>query len=154
MAKHKYVKTPEDLYQMWVAYKTHVKANPRVRYVLSNKTGLMVPEPLECPLTQNGFEAFCYSKFDICISNYFDNTNGNYDEYNAICLRIVAERKDDQITGGMVGQYNPSITQRLNGLTEKTESTLNTSINILNIDPLDDSKDHLISQNSISKKED
>jgi hypothetical protein len=31
--------------------------------------------------------------------------------------------RQDQIEGGMVGQYNPSITQRLNGLTEKTDVT-------------------------------
>ena len=150
MAKHKYIKTPEELYQMWLSYKTHVKANPRYKYVLSVKTGLMVPEPLECPLTQNGFEAFCYTNYDVCVSNYFDNQNGVYDEYNAICTRIINERKDDQITGGMVGQYNASITQRLNGLTEKTETTTNTSINILNIDPLDDSRDNLITQDSKS----
>jgi hypothetical protein len=30
--------------------------------------------------------------------------------------------RNDQIDGGMVGQYNPSITQRLNGLVEKTDN--------------------------------
>jgi hypothetical protein len=30
--------------------------------------------------------------------------------------------RNDQIDGGMVGQYNSSITQRLNGLVEKTEN--------------------------------
>jgi hypothetical protein len=150
MAKHKYIKSPEELYDMWTAYKTHVKSNPRFKYILSVKTGLMVPEPLECPLTQNGFEAFCYNKFNVSINHYFDNQSGAYDEYCTVCMRIINERKDDQITGGMVGQYNASITQRLNGLTEKTETTTNTSISILNIDPLDDSKDHLITQNSES----
>jgi len=29
--------------------------------------------------------------------------------------------RQDQISGGMVGQYNPSITQRLNGLVEKSQ---------------------------------
>ena len=31
----------------------------------------------------------------------------------------------DQIEGGMVGQYNPSITQRLNNLTERVDATTN-----------------------------
>jgi hypothetical protein len=31
--------------------------------------------------------------------------------------------RQDQIEGGMVGQFNPSITQRLNSLTEKTDVT-------------------------------
>jgi hypothetical protein len=30
--------------------------------------------------------------------------------------------RNDQIEGGMVGQYNASITQRLNGLKEQTEN--------------------------------
>ena len=41
-----------------------------------------------------------------------------------IFIREVIRR--DQIEGGMVGQYNPSITQRLNGLKEQTESTIKT----------------------------
>jgi hypothetical protein len=31
----------------------------------------------------------------------------------------------DQIEGGMVGQYNASITQRLNNLTERVDTTTN-----------------------------
>ena len=31
------------------------------------------------------------------------------------------EIRQDQIEGGMSGIYNPSITQRLNGLTDKSE---------------------------------
>ena len=31
--------------------------------------------------------------------------------------------RKDQIEGGMVGQYNPSITQRLNNLTERVDTT-------------------------------
>jgi hypothetical protein len=41
-----------------------------------------------------------------------------------ICSYIKREIRTDQINGGMVGQYNASITQRLNGLTEKTETTV------------------------------
>jgi hypothetical protein len=131
MAKHKYIETPDALYQMWEAYKKQVKSNPRFRYVMAQKTGEMVAEPLECPLTQQGFEAFCYAKFNVSVNNYFDNKDNAYDEYYTICMRIVNERKDDQITGGMVGQYNASITQRLNGLTEKTENkNENTNIEV------------------------
>ncbi len=42
-----------------------------------------------------------------------------------ICSRIKRAIRQDQIEGGMVGQFNPSITQRLNGLTEKTDVTTN-----------------------------
>ena len=32
--------------------------------------------------------------------------------------------RQDQIEGGMAGMYNPSITQRLNSLVEKTQTTI------------------------------
>jgi hypothetical protein len=103
---------------MWDAYKADVKANPRYRYVLSQKTSTMVAEPLERPLTQEGFETFCSSVYNVTVSNYFENRNGAYDDYYAICTRILKERRADQIEGGMCGQYNASITQRLNGLAD------------------------------------
>lgn len=118
MAKKKYIETPEKLYEMWEQYKNEVKSNPRYRYVLCQRSGEMVPEPLERPLTQDGFEVFCAKVHGVHVDHYFKNTDNSYIDYLPICSRITKERKDDQITGGMVGQYNPSITQRLNGLTE------------------------------------
>lgn len=121
MGKKKYIKTPEKLYEMWETYKNDVKSNPRYRYVLCQRSGEMIPEPLERPLTQEGFEVFCHKVFKVSVDHYFKNTDNDYSDYLPICSRITKERKDDQITGGMVGQYNPSITQRLNGLTEKQQ---------------------------------
>jgi hypothetical protein len=124
LAKHKYIETPELLLEMWEAYKADLKANPRHRYVLSQKTGTMVKEPLERPLTQEGFETYCSRVYNVTIGHYFDNPGGAYDEYRAICTRIVKERRSDQIEGGMCGQYNASITQRLNGLTDSQHHTI------------------------------
>lgn len=120
MAKNKYIETPEKLLEMWEDYKRKVKENPRFINHL-NKFGEIVPVPMECPLTQQGFEVFCKNKFNVTIGHYFDNPDNAYDEYRAICSHIKAERQDDQITGGMIGQYNASITQRLNNLAEKVE---------------------------------
>lgn len=135
MAKHKYIETPEKLLEMWRNYKDYVKSNPRYKHEL-NKFGEVTAIPLECPLTQDGFETYCYNVYDVCVSNYFDNPDGRYDEYNAICSRIKTERRSDQITGGMVGQYNASITQRLNGLSETVKNDLTSkgeSINIVSL---------------------
>ena len=123
MGRNKYIETPEKLLEFWQLYKQEVKNNPRFKYILSQKTGEMVAEPLERPLTQVGFEAYCYRKFGVTIRHYFDNPDNRYDDYSVICTHIVNERKDDQIDGGMVGQYNSSITQRLNNLVERTETT-------------------------------
>ena len=57
------------------------------------------------------------------VEQYFSNREGRYSAYVDICSRIKREIRNDQIEGGMVGQYNPSITQRLNNLTEKTDVT-------------------------------
>jgi hypothetical protein len=71
-----------------------------------------------------GFENYCYNVIG-CVEQYFKNQAGLYTEYIPICSHIKRLIRQDQIEGGMVGQYNPSITQRLNGLTEKTDVTTN-----------------------------
>jgi len=57
------------------------------------------------------------------LDQYFANREERYSEYVSICTRIKKAIKQDQIEGGMVGQYNASITQRLNGLTERVDQT-------------------------------
>jgi hypothetical protein len=59
------------------------------------------------------------------LGNYFENKEKRYSDFVAICSRVKREIREDQIIGGMVGIYNPSITQRLNALTEKTENQIN-----------------------------
>jgi ribosome-associated toxin RatA of RatAB toxin-antitoxin module len=111
------VETPEDMYNLFKEYKTYVKDNPRYKYTLNQRTGDMVAEPLEVPLSLEGFEVYIYQKKSLNIDNA-------YEQFLPICSYIKREIRTDQINGGMVGQYNASITQRLNGLTEKTETTV------------------------------
>ena len=118
------IDTPEQLYDMFKSYKTYVKENPRYKYVMNQRSGDMVAEPLECPLSIDGFEVYCYNKFECTVSHYLDNTNKAYEEFCPISAHIKREIRQDQISGGMVGQYNASLTARLNGLTEKVESTI------------------------------
>ena len=125
MAKHKYIKTPEALWELFVKYATEVKNNPRKKDVFGGKDFDHRYESLERPLTMVGFEVFCYKEIG-CVNHYFDNTDGRYEEYSTICSRIRAEIKADQIDGGMCGVYNTSITQRLNGLTDKQEKKIET----------------------------
>lgn len=122
MAKKKYIETPEKMWELFEAYKKEVKSNPRKKHVFVGKDGVSDYELLERPLTLEGFECYCYDNEIISdLSDYFANKDGRYSEYATICSRIRKTIKDDQIQGGMVGQYNPSITQRLNGLTDKSE---------------------------------
>ena len=136
----KKIKEPELLWELFEKYRLKVKNNPRLIFEFVGKEGREVEKKLECPLTMEGFECFCFD-LDITVCHYFDNQHGNYDDYCTVCSRIRREIRQDQINGGMVGQYNPSITQRLNGLKEHVDNNINLNIPILNIDPLDDSKD-------------
>jgi len=80
-------------------------------------------EPLERPLTMEGFELYVADLQVINdLSDYFENKQGRYEAYIPICTRIRKAIRRDQIEGGMVGQYNASITQRLNGLADKTQA--------------------------------
>jgi len=82
-----------------------------------------------------GFENFVFSKGIIKeLRDYFANSNDAYTKYSTICSRIRAEIKQDQIDGGMVGIYNPSITQRLNGLVDKQEHTVKQEQPLFNTD--------------------
>lgn len=85
----------------------------------------------ERPLTIEGFENYLEDQEIIShLSDYFANSNGNYSEYSTICSRIKRNVRQDQIEGGMSGIYNQSITQRLNGLVEKSETKTDGSVKI------------------------
>ncbi len=118
------LESPDMMMEIWEIYKKKIKANPRHSYSLSNKTGEIVAIPLEVPYTKEGFEVWAFKDYGD-IHHYFDNTDNRYSEYRTVCTHIRREIREDQIAGGMVGQYNPSITQRLNSLTEKSDVTTN-----------------------------
>jgi len=127
MGKPKYIETPEKLWELFESYFKETKGSPRFKNVFVGKDGSPEKEYLERPLTIEGFRNFGHRK-GVSIEHYFANTDDSYTEYRTICSRIRDEIRQDQIEGGMVGQYNPSITQRLNGLTDKTESQINATI--------------------------
>lgn len=127
MAKKKYIETPEILLEFFNEYKKEVKLNPRTKHVFVGKDAVSEREELERPLTMDGFEIYCFDKGYINdLGDYFSNKNDKYSEYSTICSHIKKNIRKDQIEGGMVGQYNASITQRLNGLAEQSEVTQKT----------------------------
>ena len=134
----KAIKNPEELWEHFINYKNLTKANPIIVVDFVGSKGQRDERPKERPLTIEGFENYLEDMEIINdMSNYFANTEGRYTEFSTICMRIKRSVRTDQIEGGMAGIYNPSITQRLNGLVEKTQTDLNANVNILNIDPLE-----------------
>lgn len=128
----KYIETPEKVWELFLAYKAEVKGNPRLVHEYHGKDGDERIKPLERPLTIDGFHTFCYDKVG-CIEPYWYNTDERYSGYISIITRIKKEIRDDQISGGMVGQYNSNLTARLNGLVDKKETEVKGGLNIPNL---------------------
>ena len=141
-------KTPEELERVWNDYKEDLKEKSKewekIQYV--GRDGEKRTDYPKLPYTMSGFEVFCYNNYG-SVHHYFDNQLGYYDDFRTICHAIRNEIRTDQINGGLLGFYNPSITQRLNNLKEQTETTT-TNIQLMNIDPLDDSTDNGIKKDS------
>ena len=124
MGKNKYIESPEKMWEYFESYKIEKKSNPILVQDFVGKDGDEVYRKKERPLSIDGFEVWCFDNGIISdLSNYFANSNNKYAEYSTICHAIRKAVRNDQIEGGMAGIYNPSITQRLNGLTEKTDNT-------------------------------
>ena len=134
MGKKKYIETPEKMWEHFISYKTETKQKPIIVKDWVGKDAVDVYREKERPLTLEGFENWCADN-DIIenLDNYFANSNDNYTEYSSICSRIRKAIRQDQIEGGMVGIYNPSITQRLNGLVDKKETEIKGGLNVPNL---------------------
>lgn len=127
MAKHKYIETPEKMWKHFEAYKKETKDNPIKEHDFVGKDGDSVYRQRERPLTMDGFTNWLEINDIITdVTDYFENKEGRYSDYVRVCSRVKRAIRQDQIEGGMAGIYNPSITQRLNGLVDRTEATVHT----------------------------
>ena len=126
-------KSEDEIWTHFLEYKQDVKSNPRHVSDYVGKDGNEVLKPLERPLTIEGFENFVYDKYRINIHDYLYSSDDRYTPFSTVCSRIKRVIRQDQIEGGMVGQYNPSITQRLNGLTEKTETKQDVTLKSIDV---------------------
>lgn len=149
----KNIESPEVLWNYFLEYKKEIKDNPiqmveqkRGNSVLPKDISAIEPDvlnkmlnpivylPVQRPLTMEGFENWLEDNEIINnLSNYLANSNNAYSEYSTICSRIRRVIRQDQIEGGMAGIYNPSITQRLNNLSEKVETKIEGGLNIPDI---------------------
>ena len=118
-------KTQEQLKNAWNEYKEDVKGQAdewlKVQYV--GKDGYRTEEAQKVPYTFEGFKRFCRDTYGE-VEQYFTNQNDYYDDFVGVCRAIKEEIRENQIIGGLLNFYNPSITQRLNGLVDKKENTI------------------------------
>lgn len=124
MAKRKYIETPEKLWELFLSYKQHVKNTPIVVKDWVGGMGKEVDREKAIPLSWDGFEIFVMEQGYISypdLSEYAEGKNESYKDYFPLCRAIKKYCRVDQINGGMVGIFNPSVTQRLTGLAEKIQ---------------------------------
>lgn len=130
-------KAPNELLTAWNEYKEDVteQSNEWLKVQYVGKEGMRMTDAQKVPYTLEGFKRYCRNNYGE-VQQYFDNpkrpdsNEGYYDDFIAICSHIREEIRENQIIGGMLGFYNPSITQRLNNLVDKTETALSGTLNI------------------------
>lgn len=131
--------TPEELYSVFESYKEDLKDQSnewlKVQYV--GKEGSRKEDGQKVPMTLEGFKRFARKSHGE-VHQYFINKDELYNDFVPICSQIKEEIREDQIIGGLLGFYNPSITQRLNGLAEKTESKVEATIENIDYSKLSD----------------
>lgn len=131
VGRPKNIETPEIMWDLFNRYKKDTKANPFIVKDWVGGMGKQVYREKEKPLTLEGFSVWLF-EYGITswVHDYFTNKNGKYSEFSSICSIIKEQIRQDQVAGGMAGIYNPSITQRLNGLTEKIQEDGNKEVTI------------------------
>jgi hypothetical protein len=122
--RHKNIENPELMWEYFINYKKLVKETPIIIKDWVGKDADQVYREKEKPLTMVGFQNYLDDQNIITdVTDYFENKDNRYSDFVRICSRIKRNIQEDQISGGMVGIYNPSITQRLNGLTDNVDLT-------------------------------
>ena len=123
----------DEFYPLFEKYEKLVKNNPILVHDYKWKDVESVLIKKEKPLTLEWYICFVEDEKGISVEHYFYNQDKAYWDYLGVCNRIRFKIKNDQINWGMTGIYNSSITQRLNGLLDKQESTNNNTNTNLNI---------------------
>lgn len=122
------VKDENHMFDLWASYKDSLIKQaeqwPKIQYV--GRDGVKVTDYPKIPPTLDGFKRYCREIGIGYVHQYFDNVDNAYERFLVVCTCIRDEIKEDHTIGGLLGFYNPSITQRLHGMTEKTESTITT----------------------------
>jgi hypothetical protein len=122
--RHKNIENSELMWEYFVNYKKLVKETPIIIKDWVGKDADQVYREKEKPLTMVGFQNYLDDQNIITdVTDYFENKDNRYADFVRICSRIKRNIQEDQISGGMVGIYNPSITQRLNGLSDNVDLT-------------------------------
>lgn len=113
---------PDELERAFELYKENLKVEAaewvKVQYV--GKEAQRMEDSYKLPYSLDDFQVFCHKNFGN-VHQYFENKDKLYDDFVGICAIIKQEIRANQIRGGLLGIYSPSLTQRLNNITDKIE---------------------------------
>jgi hypothetical protein len=124
MPKHKYIESPEKMWELFCEYVKHESEHPMSKVDYVGKDGKEVETKLETPITFDGFECYLADKGVINdLGHYTQNLDNRYAEYVPIVTRIQKNCFVHNFKGAAVGLFNPNLIARKLGLTEKTENT-------------------------------
>jgi hypothetical protein len=127
----KYIKTPEELMQLWDDYKAQVQVDLIEQ---ATSKGDVVTVAVRQPYLRSGFEAYVFRKKGFLVKQYLDNQDGLYDDYMGVITCIRQEWESDQVSGTLTGRYKaPNLTARLNGLTDKTETKQDVTLKAIDV---------------------
>ena len=118
-------KSPNELLTAWNEYKEDLKIQSEEwkKYDYVGREGIRVTDAQKVPYTYEGFKRYCRANYGE-VQQYFENKDDYYNDFVDICRAIKEEIRENQIIGGLLGFYNPSITQRLNNLVDRQENTI------------------------------
>ena len=135
MAKHKYIETPERLWELFTQFVEHENSNPMYKVEYVGKDGDQVDTPLQVPITFEAFECWLADKEIINdLGNYSSNLNGAYDDYLPIITRIRNNCFAQNFKGASVGLFNANIIARKLGLSDKKEINDNREPRVFKLD--------------------
>ena len=129
MAKHKYIKSPEELWGFFCDYIEHERSNPMQKTEYIGQNAIKVTLDLETPITFEGFECYLF-KMDIIsdLGDYAKNKDNAYSEYPPIIKQIKSFCFTNNFKGASVGLFNASLIARKLGLTDKTSVDLSGTV--------------------------
>jgi hypothetical protein len=135
VAKHKYIETPEKLWELFTEFVEHEKNNPMHKVEYVGKDGERVNTELQVPIIFEAFECWLADKGIISdLGHYAANTNGAYDEYCTIITRIRNNCFAQNFKGASVGLFNSNLIARKLGLSDKQEINDNREPRVFKLD--------------------
>jgi hypothetical protein len=114
--------SPDEMMLMFEEYKQWADANPVIKTEAiksGENAGDLIKIPLQRPYTIWGFARYCKCSRQ-AIQNY--GSNDIHKEFFGVYEAISTEMTEQNVAGGLNGTYNASLTARINGIVDKTET--------------------------------